>query len=368
MYEDMATKMAKIMTEYSQPVNKGDFVVIQAGNGEATPLVQALYEAVLQRGGNPMALGGTPGLSERFFMLADEDQLNFLNPVVMAMVEHVNISFNIFAASNTKSLATVDPEKLAINQKAARPFIQRFEEREKAGDLRWCILPWPTNAEAQEGDMGLLAYTKFVYESCGFHLDDPIAYWKSMRDKQMKLVDYLQGKHEAVIKGPGIDMAFHFEERPWVSCHGTVNFPDGEIFTSPIEDSVNGTVEFNLRTMYGGREINGVRLEFKDGKVVDASAKKGEDYLFSQLDTDEGARRLGEFAIGTNWNIQEVTGSTLFDEKIGGTLHMALGRSIHTSKGANESVIHWDMVHDMKAGGEIHIDGNLFYNSGEFKI
>jgi aminopeptidase len=189
-----------------------------------------------------------------------------------------------------------------------------------------------------------------------------------VRDKQTRIADYLKNKKHAEIKGPGIDMSFDFAERPWVSCHAELNFPDGEIFTSPIEDSVNGTVEFNMRTIYGGRELNGIQFTFKDGVVVEASAKKGEDFLMSQLDLDEGARRLGEFAIGTNYGVDRVTGSTLFDEKIGGSIHMAIGHSIPQSKGVNVSNVHWDMVHGMQDGGQIIVDGELIYENGEFII
>jgi aminopeptidase len=367
MYHDMAYKIAKIMTEYSQPVNKGDLVVIFA-TPTAIPLVQELYEAVLRRGGNPVVQGGIPGLRDRFFEFADDDQLSYVSPITRATFENMNILFNIFSNTNTKALAKVDPKKLVLGQQAGRDLIKIFDEREAKGDLRWCILPYPSESDAQEAEMGLLQYEKFVYEACGLHYDDPVAHWTAMRDKQTRLTDYLLDKHEAVIKGPGIDMSFRFDNRLWVSCHGIVNFPDGEIYTGPVEDSVNGTVEFNLRSIYGGREVNGVCLEFKDGKVVNASANKGEDYLFSQLDADEGARRLGEFAIGTNFGIQDITGSILFDEKLGGSIHMALGRSIPQSKGVNESVVHWDMVHDMKQGGEIYIDGELFYRAGEFMI
>jgi aminopeptidase len=367
MYEDLASKLARVVTEYSAPVQPGNLVMIQ-GSHVAVPLLQALNEAVLRRGGHPYVVGGVPGLSDLFFELADEHQLTYVNPIVRKAYETADVIFSIFASTNTKGTSTVDPERLAQSQKAGRPVFETFMTRLGKGELQWCGLPWPTQADAQEAEMGLLAYTKFIYEACAFHLDDPIAHWEGVRDKQTRLVDYLSDKEEAVVKGPGIDMRFNFKERVWISCHGEKNFPDGEIFTGPIEDSVNGTVEFNLRTVYGGREVSGVRLEYKDGKIIDASATKNEEFLLSQLDIDEGARRMGEFAIGTNWDIQRVTGSTLFDEKIGGTIHMAVGFSIPDSKGTNVSSVHWDMVHDMKDGGEITIDGKPFYRAGKFLI
>ncbi len=367
MYEDFAVKMAKMMTEYSQPINKGDLVLIQASS-EAIPLVQTLYEAVLRKGGHPFVVGGVPGLSDVFWEVAEEHQLTYVNPITLNAFEKIDVLYNIFATTNTKARNRTDPSRMALAQKSSQPIMEIYMRRVAAGELRWCILPYPTNSSAQEAEMSLTEYTGFVYNACGFHLDDPVSHWKSVRDQQLRITEYLADKSEAVVKGPGIDMSFKFKDRVWVSAHGDANFPDGEIFTGPIEDSVNGTVEFNLRTIYGGREVSGVKLEFKDGKVVEASAEKNEEYLMTQLDLDDGARFLGEFAIGTNWDIQDVTGSTLFDEKIGGTIHMALGRSIPQSKGVNVSAVHWDMVHDMKDGGEIYIDGELFYKAGEFMI
>jgi len=216
--------------------------------------------------------------------------------------------------------------------------------------------------------MGLRAYEDFVYRACGLDQPDPVAYWIAFRDKQERLVAWLADKKHAEVRGPGIDMSFDFQDRLWVSCHGALNFPDGEIFTSPVEDSVNGTVEFNFPSVYQGFEVDGVKLRFENGVAVEASASKGEAFLLSQLDTDAGGRRLGEFAIGTNMGVQQLTRSILFDEKIGGSIHMALGRSYAEAKGLNQSAIHWDMVHNMKDGGEIVIDGELFYRSGEFLV
>ena len=367
MYADMAQKMAKVMTEYSQPVNPGDIVVI-SGSSQSEEIALALYEAVLKRGGHPHIQGGYAGVSDRFLKYGSDEQLQFLSPIDMAYIENVNIFYSIWATINTKAMSRVDPEKMSMYQLSQKPLRERWEERELAGDLRWCILPWPTQAMAQEAEMSLLDYTNFVYKACALDKDDPTAHWQSVQDKQLKLVDYLNGKQSVVVEGPDIELSLSIADRTWVSAHGNRNFPDGEVYTGPVEDSVNGRVKFNLPTNYGGRQLTGVSLEFKDGKVVDASAEKGEDFLLSQLDTDEGARFLGEFAIGTNWGIQEVTGSTLFDEKIGGTMHMALGLGLPNTGNTNKSVVHWDMVHDMKAGGRIFVDDELIYENGEFTI
>lgn len=367
MYEDFAPKLARVITEYSQPIHHNDLVLIMASQ-ETIPLVQALYEAVLRRGGHPHVIGGVPGLGDIKMRIAEEHQLTHVNPILDKMMDEVDVLYSIMANDNTKSMSGIAPDRMALVQKANKPIQEKYYQRVASGDLRWCIMPWPTQADAQEAEMSLLDWTQFIYEACNLHLDDPVAHWMSVRNEQDRLVNYLADKKDAHIVGPGIDLRFKFNDRLWINCSGTVNFPDGEIFTGPIEDSVNGHVEFNMRTVYGGREVNGVHFEFKDGLIVDASAKKNEEWLMTQLDLDEGARRLGEFAIGTNWEIQHVTGNTLYDEKIGGTIHMAIGRSIPESKGTNISSVHWDMVHDMKDGGEIYIDNELFYRAGEFIV
>lgn len=367
MYEDFAPKLARILTEYCVPIQEKELVIIQAPM-TAEPLIEALYEAALKRGAYPEIHTGTRNSAELFYKYANDDQLSFVSPISKAIVENQHVLFAIRSPINTKRLTRVDPERLAITQRAGRPLSDIFREREAAGDLRWNITAWPSYAAAQDAEMGFIDYTEFIYKAAGLDQDDPVAYWQAFRDRQMRLVEWLAGKNHVEVRGPGINMSLEFGGRNWVSCHGDRNFPDGEIYTSPLDDSVNGTVEFNFPSIYGGREIDGVKLRFQDGLVVDASASKGQDYLYSQLDADEGSRRLGEFAIGTNMGIQEFTREILFDEKIGGTIHMALGLALTPAGGTNKSVVHWDMVHNMKDGGEIFIDGELFYQSGKFLL
>jgi aminopeptidase len=364
MIHDFAPKLAKIMTEYCCPVEKGDYVLIMAGSA-SEPLIEALVEAILKRGGNPTYDIGLPNLSEIYMKYATEEQFDFIDPATWTQVNEVDVLYSIYAPTNTKRLATFPGELLARQQQGQRKISEAYLKRVTDKTIRWNISPWPTQAAAQGAEMGLLAYTEFVYQACGLDQPDPVAYWTAFRDRQTRLVDWLKGKRHAEVRGPGVDLSFDFADREWESCHGTVNFPDGEIFTSPVEASVNGHVHFNYPSDYGGREINGVQLTFKDGKVIDACASKSEDYLLGQLDMDDGARYLGEFAIGTNNGIQKFTHSILFDEKIGGSIHMALGHSVRP-EGQNKSAIHWDMVHNMKDGGEILIDGELFYKSGDF--
>jgi aminopeptidase len=367
MFDDFAPRLAQVLTEYSLPIQPGDYVAIRASVA-AEPLIRALYEAVVKRGGNVFVMPSLPGLQETYFRYAGGDQLDFCDPVLLYAIEQWDVLFQILAPANTKALSRIDPQVMARKQKASHPINEAYFRRIDDESLRWNITAWPTSAGAQEAEMGLLDYTEFMYKACGLDHDDPVAYWQDRKARQQTYVDWLAGKKEVRITGPGIELTFRFDGRPWINDWGNNNFPSGEVFTSPLEKTVNGRVAFNFPTMYGGREINGVELTFDAGRVVEASAAKGEAYLLSQLGMDEGARYLGEFAIGTNYGIQAFTGSTLFDEKIGGTVHMALGKAIEEAGGTNDSQIHWDMVHDMKQGGEVYIDGDLFYRDGQFVI
>lgn len=364
---DFAPRLARVITEYSTEITKGDFVVI-IGSPKAIPLIEALFEAVLARGGNPTTVIGLPSLTEILVESGDEKQLEFINPAQKLIYEEADVIMQIEAPTNMKLLAQADPSKLMHIQKSSGPILQGLIERIGNETVRWVMMPWPTDAIAQQTEMGTRAYADFLYRACGLHHDDPLAYWQAVQEKQLHLVDYLKEKSYAEVRGTGIELSFGLEGRTWVSAHGKLNFPDGEIFTCPVEDSVQGKVTFNMPTFYLGKEVTEVELEFKDGSVVAAKAAKGQDFLLENLDLDEGARRLGEFAIGTNFGVDRVTGSTLLDEKIGGSIHLALGAAAPGTGGQNASKIHWDMVHDMKEAGEIEVDGEIIYRQGEFLI
>lgn len=364
---DLAPRLAELLTSYNVPIRKGELVVIM-GSVESIPLVREIAMKVLDRGGHPVTNIGVPDLGEYYVTHATDEQLEYVNPVAKFIYEEADVLFNIDAPNHVRAMASVPPENLAKSQRASSQLFGRFMERMSSGELRWNLSAWPTHARAQEANMSFLAYSKLVYNAYGLNLDDAVAYWTNMRDRQTRYVQWLAGKKHMEVKGPGIEMSLSFEERNWVSAHGEKNFPDGEIYTSPIVDSVNGYVEFNYPAYNLGNRVDEASLVFKDGKVIEASARAGEGFLMSQLNVDEGARYLGEFAIGTNYNIQDITGSILFDEKIGGSIHMALGRAIPECGGTNESGIHWDMVHNMRDGGEIFVDGELMYKDGEFLI
>jgi aminopeptidase len=216
--------------------------------------------------------------------------------------------------------------------------------------------------------MSLREYEDFVYGATFVDHDDPVAKWQEVHDEQQRMVDWLEGKNEVVVRGPNADLTLSIAGRPFINSDGKKNMPSGEIFTSPRETSANGWIRFTYPAIRGGREVEGVYLEFKEGKVVKATAEKNEEYLISQLDSDEGARYLGEFAVGTNYGIKRFTKSILFDEKIGGSIHLAVGSGFPETGSENISAIHWDFICDMQDDSEILVDGTLFYKNGQFKV
>ncbi len=367
MLHDFAPKLANLLTTYSVPIEKGNYVVIQS-TPEAIPMLEALAAAVLERGGYPHVVTNLPVWNEYFLEHATDEQLEFVNPMAKYVYEKADVVFNIDAPAHTNSTITVPATRMAQAAKASQVIQAEFFRRFGSQEMRWCLAAWPTIARAQQANMGFYAYQRFIYEASALHLDEPAAYWFNMAERQERITTWLAGKSQVEVRGPGIDLSFDFTGRNWYSASGNANFPDGEILTCPIEESVNGMVNFNYPAHNGGKRVDNVRFVFKDGVVVEASADVGEDYLLLQLAMDANARRLGEFAIGTNDFIQSVTGSVLLDEKIGGTIHMAVGQSAAPNEGKNPSKIHWDMVHDMRDGGEIRVDGELFYQSGKFLI
>lgn len=361
-------KVAEVMVNYSVEVKPGDLVMIHPYDPLAEPLALAVYKHVLKAGGHAVFNMAPTGAEEVLYAYGSDEQLDYANPMYMWLMSNIDVRIALRAFSNTKALSTVDPARIARREKSLGPVQKVFMERQATGDLRWVLTQHPTQASAQDAEMSLAEYEDFVYGACMVHLDDPVAYWRAKSAEQQRLIEWLKGKGEIVVRGENIDLTLSVQDRVFVNADGTCNFPDGEIFTGPVEDSVNGWVHFTYPAIYRGREVNGVELWFEDGKVVKATASKGEDYLRAILDTDEGACYLGEFAIGTNEGIQQFTRNILFDEKIGGTVHMAVGAGYPETGSRNESAVHWDMICDMRTGGEIIIDGERFYKDGEFEV
>jgi aminopeptidase len=287
---------------------------------------------------------------------------------VKGVMEEFNVFIFIESRSNTKSLTNIDPYRMQLRTRAHSDVVKTFSARSASGDLRWVYTLYPTLAYAQDAEMNLTEFEDYVYGTTYADLDDPVAEWNKFHTFQASLIDWLAGKKEAIIKGPNVDLKLSIAGRKFINADGTKNMPSGEIYTSPVEDSANGWIRYTYPVVYRGREAEGVELYFEEGQVVKATAEKGEEFLNAMLDTDEGARYLGEFAIGTNKMIQRFIRNILFDEKIGGTIHLAVGNGFPEIGAKNESAIHWDMICDMRDGGLITVDGELFYESGKFII
>ncbi|MBP1707189.1 MAG: aminopeptidase [Chloroflexi bacterium] len=367
MSDMRVSQLAKLLVNYAVGVKPGDKVAIQ-GESLAEPLLKEIYTLALQAGGHPYLLFSPTGLDELFYRYAGEDQLKFIPPPTRLIMETYDVRISLGGEGNTKELNGIDPAKLVMFQRARKEIMTTYLKRAARGELRWCYALFPTNAYAQDAEMGLAEYEDFVYGACLGDLNDPIGYWKKFSAWQQQVVDYLKGKKLIHITAPETDLQLSVEGRSFINSNGHENMPDGEVFTGPLEDSLEGQVYFSYPTIYNGREVNGVRLWFEKGQVVKASADKNEDFLLKTLDTDSGSRRVGEFSFGTNKGITRFTRQILFDEKINGSFHLALGASYPETGGKNESAIHWDMICDMRSGGQVTVDGQLIYKDGKFVI
>ena len=367
MADPRTEAVARTLVDYSVNVQPGEFVGIE-GSPEGAPLVLAVYQRVLERGGHPWIQLSLDEAAEIFYTVASDEQLDYVPKVLHNLVEDMDARIAIWTEINTKALTNVDPAKQARASAARRPLAERFMERAAKKELKWSGTAYPTHAFAQDAEMSLREFEDFCYGAALVHEPDPIAAWKAVSKEQQKLIDWLQYKDQMRLLGPDTDLTLSIKGRSWENCDGHVNFPDGEIFTGPIEDSVNGHVRFSYPACEGGREVEDVRLWFENGKAVKATAAKNEEFPLTMLDTDEGARYLGEFAFGTNKGVQRFTKNILFDEKIGGTVHMALGRGYPETGSQNRSAIHWDMICDLRQGGEVWVDGVLFAKDGKFTV
>jgi len=370
MRDPRIERLTTVILDYTTRVKEGDLVAI-CGHTPGEPLISALYRQSLQRGAHVHLLLHLPDEEEIFFRYASDAQLDFVSPIKRYIYEQFDVLIYVCAEANTKACTNIDPAKQSRGQYAYREVIQRHLERSAAGECRGCVTLFPTQAYAQDTEMSLSEFEDFVYRAT-FVVDgegDPVARWQELSRRQQQLVDWLKDKQEVQLLGPETELTLSIAGRKFINCDGSDwNMPDGEIFTSPVETAVNGHVRFTYPACECGREVEDVRLWFEGGKVVRATAGKNEAFLHAMLDTDEGARRLGEFAFGLHPGIQRFTKNILFDEKIGGTVHMALGAALPETGGINQSAIHWDMICDLRHGGEVYVDGTLFAKDGEVII
>ncbi|MEW6567150.1 MAG: aminopeptidase [Chloroflexota bacterium] len=369
MTDPRIVNLARLLVRYSTEVRPGDKVCIRGTplEPQATPLVREIYREVLRAGGHPYVYLNAEGLRRVFLEEANDKQLRTVDPINQLFFETFDVEFRIRCEANTKDLTGADPEKMKAWQQAYADLNRTFARRFASGEYRWVFCLFPTHGAAQDAEMSLAEFEDFVYASTFADVDDPIAAWTEYQVRQARWVEWLSGKKQVQLKGPHIDLSLSIEGRSFISCHGKVNMPDGEIFTSPVEESVDGWVRFTFPAIYLQREVQDVELSFEQGRVVKANASKGLDYLEKMLETDAGARYLGELGIGTNHRLTRFTRNMLFDEKMTGTIHLALGLGFPAAGGKNQSSVHWDMLCDMHQG-EILVDDEVFYQGGQIKV
>jgi aminopeptidase len=358
-------RLARVLVEYSTEVKPGQLVLIE-GPAAAAPLVRAVYARVLDAGGFPQVRIALEGAAEALLTRGTDAQLDWVNPARIEDYERADTRIVLEADTNTRALTNVDPARLARAGKAREPLRDRYLERAAAGELRWTITVFPTNAAAQDADMSLSDFEDFVYGAGRLAAEDPVAEWRRFSEELTRLGERLGTVRELRVVTGGTDLTLGVEGRTWIPCGGHENFPDGEVFTGPVETSLEGEIHFTYPASFQGRLVEDIRLVFAGGEVVEATAGRGQDFLDGMLAMDDGARRAGEFAFGLNDAITEFTKNTLFDEKIGGTVHLALGKAYPESGGRNQSALHWDLVCDLRSGSEVFADGELVYRDGRF--
>ena len=367
MKDARVEKVADILVDHSTKVKEGELVAIR-GPYVAEPLMLALYERCLERGAHPMLRASMPAAEPIFYRFAKDHQLEHVWETDRWLLENLDVSFHVIADTNTRQLSRVDPMRQSMASRARKPLMDIYMKRSAAGEYRWNITLFPTEALAMEAEMSLAEYEDFYYRACFVDESDPLALWRELGDTNGRMVQFMEGKKQVHIEGEGTDLVLGIEGRKFIAANGEANFPDGEFFTGPEETKTEGRVTFTYPAIYGGQAVEGIVLRFEAGRVVEATATKNEAFLIQTLDTDEGARTLGELGIGTNYKVPEFTGDILMDEKIGGTVHLAVGASYPETGGTNDSAVHWDMVCDLRRGGRITVDGETLMTDGRFVV
>lgn len=367
MADKRIENLARLLVRYSLRLQKKEWVEI-VGPANAEELIRACLVEALAVGAYPSLRINLPDVNYLFYKYASSDQLQFISPLDKVVVEKLDAMLFIWGGWNTRELTGIEPQRLALAAAARRPLFEKRLRREAAGKFRWVGTLFPNFSSAQDAEMSRPEYEEFVFGAGMLDRKDPIAEWKKLSRRQAKLVRQLNRFSQIRIQAPDTDITFQVRGRRWVNCDGRINFPDGEVFTSPHEDGTEGYIRYTFPAVYMGKEVENVRLEFSQGKVVKATADKNESLLRAMLATDPGASRVGELAFGTNYSIQRFTKNTLFDEKIGGTVHVALGASLPQTGGKNKSAIHWDMVCDTRQNSCIYGDGQVIARNGKFLL
>lgn len=364
MQDQRIARWAHTLVHYCLSVQAGEIVGLQSCP-LAMPLVEAVYREIVQAGASPLLLLSVERLDEILLREGNNEQVCRSARLQEVLAEEVDAILSIRAEENTRSLSAISPARIKLRGKATSNIYNRREQREQ---FRWALTRYPTNALAQDANMSLNDFEEFIYDICFLNDSNPIDRWQELSTEQQRLVDWLAGHRRIHILSEGTDLRLSIEGRPFVNSDGRHNFPSGELFTSPLEQSATGTIYYDIPSLIHGHIVKDIHLTFQDGRVIEARAAQGQEYLEKMLATDEGARYLGEFAFGNNPRITQTTYNTLFDEKIGGTVHLALGDGFPEAGGLNRSVIHWDMICDLRKGGEVWVDDTLFLQDGKILI
>jgi len=366
MTDPRVATLADLLVNYSLELQPGQIVRLDGGT-VAAPLVRELYRSALRAGANPRTRIEVEGLDVIAVGEATEEQLTFISEIDRFEIENVDAIVTIWADHNTRALSQADPDRVSKKIASRRQLTNRFWERIDEGKAKWVGTRFPTEAHAQDAEMSLFEYEDFVYGACHVRAEEnPIVHWRAVSLELSARARELNTFTELRVVGPDTDLRLNMAGREWLAADGKLNMPDGEIFTSPVETETEGEIRFSFPAIFQGRGVDDVRLRFEGGRVVQAEAGNGNEFLQSLLDMDEGARILGEVAFGLNYEIDRFTRDILFDEKIGGTMHFALGSSFKMLGGRNESGLHWDMICDLRADGEVYADGELVWKAGKF--
>jgi aminopeptidase len=373
-------RWADLLVRYAVAAEAGQVVRISA-QPAAEPLLEAVYRAVLAAGAHPLVRVHPESLSEAFYELANDAQLDWKNPLLSKEAELIDASINISASTNLRAMDAVDPLRPQRAARANASIRTLFFDRAAAADvpelkpdlrpLRWSTTLFPTNAYAQFAGMSLRDYSNFVIKACQLDQEDPVAFWQSLDEWQQELAAELMSGSELHFRSPaGTDLRVAIDGARWLSSPGRKNFPDGEVYSGPNLNAANGGVEgvvvFDQRTVYQGHPVCDARVRMEQGRATEVSAREGEAFLIAMLDQDEGARRIGEVAFGTNRAVTRTTGQVLYDEKMGGSFHMAFGAGFPETGNCNKSALHWDLISSLGEGSVVTLDGKPFCVDGRF--
>ena len=359
-------RLAELVLDHSLRLQAGEVLRIEGDATAAAPLVVPLHREATKRGAHAYTALELGGLKEVLVEHGSDEQLDFVSPIELREMDAIDASITIWSESNTRSFTRADTDRRQRQLTAQRQVAIRRRDRIASGEHRWCGTLSPTEGHAQDADMSLEDYEDFVFRACHVLDDDPVEHWRQVGERLQARAEELSSVRELRIVGEDTDLTAVVDGRTWRAAYGRQNVPDGEVYTSPVETGVNGTIRFGFPAVFGGREIDDARLVLENGRVIAAEAAGGEEYLRSLLEIDEGANGVGEIAFGLNYEIDRFTRNILFDEKIGGTMHLALGMGFEALGGQNRSALHLDLICDLRGEGEVYADGELVWRNGQF--